>query len=216
MRFSTLLWDMDGTLFDTYPAIRQAIIDIFATHGVTLDPIEVARLLASTFDDCVTILSARHHLDADVIRTQYHAHPGPFNPGEQPPFPGVVDLCQRVIAAGGANLIFTHRGRKSLDDFLALYAMNALFADTLTADEGFPRKPDPTAFLAILARNGIAAKDTLAIGDRDLDIQAGNAAGMQTCFFSPPTFPGGAPLPEATPDYTIATYAELEILLFAG
>jgi phosphoglycolate phosphatase-like HAD superfamily hydrolase len=214
MRFSALLWDMDGTLFDTYPAIRKAVLDTFAASGVAVDPVEVARLLAVTFDHCLQVLSARHNLDADALSARYHRRSAQINPAEQPPFPGALSLCRRTIAAGGVNLIFTHRGRESLDRFLAHYAMTDLFADTMTGDEGCPRKPDPAGFLTLAARNRIVAADVLTIGDRDLDIQAGIAAGMKTAYFAPEGFPGGQPPLAATPDYTVTTYAELEAILF--
>lgn len=215
MRFSALIWDMDGTLFDTYPAIRAGVIAAFAEHGVAVDARRVARLLAVTFNDCVEVLAAEHGLDPETVYTAYaRLRPEGALPELCPPFPGVVDVCRRVVAAGGRNLIFTHRDRASLDRFLAHYEMAALFADTLTADEGGARKPDPGGFLTLLARNGLQPAQALAIGDRDLDVEAGRRAGMATCYFAPPDFPGGPLPPASAPDYTISTYGDLAAILF--
>ncbi len=217
MRFSALIWDMDGTLFDTYPAIRAGVVAAFAEHGVTVDALRVASLLAITFNDCVDILAAEHGLEPAAIQATYaRLRPEGVPPALCPPFPGVVEICRRMVEAGGKNLIFTHRDRDSLDRFLAHYEMSALFADTLTAEEGGTRKPDPAGFLALLARNNVPPERALAIGDRDLDIEAGQRAGMRTCYFAPPDFPGGPLPPAITPDYTISSYDELLTILFGG
>lgn len=214
MHFETLLWDMDGTLFDTYPPIRQAVIAAFAAHNIQVDPVRVAQLLADTFDTCVETLAAEHHVNPQTIISTYYEYNILIRPETQPPFPGVTELCLQVNRAGGRNLIFTHRERVSLDQFLALYGMEGLFLDTLTADEGIPRKPDPTGYLTLLERNQIDPAGVLVIGDRDLDILAGVNAGLKTCFFANAEFPGGVPLPATQPDHMIHTYAELGPLLF--
>ncbi len=215
MRFSALLWDMDGTLFDTYPPLRQALIEVFREAGVTVSTERAARLLAVTFDHALETLAAEYGLDPAPLKDAYYDRAAHIPPETQPPFPGVTALCRRVAAAGGRNLIFTHRGRESLDRFLTLYGMADLFSATLTVDQGYPRKPDPTGFLTLITQSGLTPADALAVGDRDLDIEAGIAAGIATCCFAPADFPGGAPPPAARPDYTIASYAELENLLFS-
>lgn len=214
MRFQTLLWDMDGTLFNTYPPIRRAVQATFASFGVHVDLETITHLMAISYSECVSRLCARHHLDEDAGRAAYFARSAQLDISTQPPYPGVVALCRRVVDAGGTNLIFTHRDRESLDCFLDGYAVRDLFADLLTPYDGYPRKPDPAGFLALLERNTIDPQDVLAIGDRLLDIQAGIAAGVKTCFFAPPDGPQVALLPDARPDYTISAYAELEELLF--
>lgn len=214
MHFETLLWDMDGTLFNTYPPIRQAVIAAFADHNIQVDPVQVAQLLADTFDVCVTTLAAEHGVEPQKIITTYYEYQVLIRPETQPPFPGVAELCLQVIREGGCNLIFTHRKRASLDRFLALYSMGNLFKDTLTVDEGIPRKPDPTGYLTLLERNRVDPAGVLVIGDRDLDILAGVNAGLKTCFFAEADFPGGVSLPATEPDYVVHAYEELDTLLF--
>ena len=46
--------------------------------------------------------------------------------------------------------------------------------------EGVPRKPDPTAALLIAEKLCVDPKECVYIGDSDVDMQTGNAAGMET------------------------------------
>ena len=120
----------------------------------------------------------------------------------------MVEICTAVLDSGGANFIVTHRGRPSLERLLAAYGMDALFTEAICHGEGYPLKPDPAAFLALLARYDLDAGSVLAVGDRALDIQAAQAAGVRAVLFGP------EPLPDVTPDYHIRAYAELHAILF--
>lgn len=210
MRFRYLLWDMDGTLFDTYPATNVAVVEAFAAAGVDVDPEEVALLLTDALVVCMEMLSARHGLDPQTMMARVQAIVSEVPLDERPPFTGVRQVCERMIAAGGQNLIFTHRDRASLDDFLAHFEMHDLFLDTVAIDQdgGYPRKPDPTGFLTVITRHYLPLKEVLVIGDRTLDIEAGIRAGVATCLF------GAQPADGIKPDYVIQTYAELEPILF--
>jgi HAD superfamily hydrolase (TIGR01509 family) len=207
MPYRHLIWDMDGTLFDTYPAINRAMQDTLAEFGVSVPLEEIALLMAETFSHCVETVAARHGLEAAAVEQRYIARSALIPRESQPPFPGVIAVLRRVGAAGGSNIIFTHRGRESLAAFLSFYGMADLFADIATVNDGYPRKPDPAGFLALIDRNRLPREEVLAIGDRALDIQAGQAAGIKTCFFGMEP-PGGV-----TPDFVIAHYDDLPAVL---
>ncbi len=207
MTYRYLIWDMDGTLFDTYPAINRAMQETLAEFGVSVPLETIAPLMAETFDHCLSTLAAQYDLDAAAVEERYHQRSARIPRQAQPPFPGVIALLRRVVAAGGGNFIFTHRGRESLHAFLTFYEMADLFADTATVDDGYPRKPDPAGFLALIERNHLPLAEVLAVGDRALDIQAGQAAGIATCFF------GAGPPADVTPDFVIAAYEDLPPLL---
>ena len=203
-----LIWDVDGTLFDTYPAFARALTAALADFGVRAAPGEIAPLLYESLGGATETLAARHGLDAEAVDASFGQHYRRALLRDQRPFPGVVDVCTAVLDSGGANYIVTHRGRASLERLLAAYGMDALFTEAICHDDGYPRKPDPAAFLALLARYDLDAGAVLAVGDRALDIQAAQAAGVRACLFGP------EPLPDLQPDYHIRAYPELHAILF--
>jgi len=85
---------------------------------------------------------------------------------------------------------------------LRAHQLESYFSDILTKEDPFPRKPDPAAIEAIIRRHDLDRAATLLIGDRDLDIRAGRAAGIRICFFGT----GDHTVPA---DVEIAAYAEL-------
>jgi HAD superfamily hydrolase (TIGR01549 family) len=207
MRFRYLIWDFDGTLFDTYPALIKALECGLADYNLMVPRADIAALLSQTLDICIHTLTTQHGLNLEAFeeRVSFHHRQTTFD--DQPLFPGVVHALERFVAAGGINTIFTHRGHESLRRFLDHHGITPLFADTLSVDEGYPRKPDPAGFNALIEQHTMPRAEVLVIGDRDLDIQAGQAAGVATCMFQ------GVPSAGVFPDYRITTYDELETIL---
>lgn len=207
MRFRYLLWDFDGTLFDTYPPLIRAMAGALAALGHTIPEARISALLADSLVSAIDTLSAGLALDRAAFVAEIERIQADISPNERPPFPGVIALCERVRAAGGTNLLFTHRDRATLCALLSWHGADHLFLDILTTDDGYPRKPDPAGFRALIERNGLPVHEVLAIGDRDLDILAGQAAGIATCLFR------ATPSPGVTPDFRIASWDELAALI---
>lgn len=181
-----ILWDFDGTLFDTYPAIARAMQRSVSICGYEVPYQDVLRLCKISLSHCMRILAERSGCSFAEIEDQFDAL-YPQTPAEdEPPFPGVRAVLEFIVGGGGKNIIITHRGSSSLQKLLHAYQMDALFHAAITADDGFPRKPDPSAFLAVLRSYQLSPAETLGIGDRALDIEAARAAGISTAFYGSP------------------------------
>ncbi|MBI5961446.1 MAG: HAD hydrolase-like protein [Chloroflexi bacterium] len=207
MRFKYLLWDFDGTLFDTYPALIQIIERALADLGGHETRQEIGRLLDITMDECFKVLLERHHLDAAAFDARLDFHYAQTTIHDRPPFPGAIRVCERVIAAGGRNYLFTHRGHKTLTELLDGYGVGGLLADRLSTADGYPLKPDPAGFIALIEKHDLPRDQVLAVGDRDLDVVAGQQAGVKTCLYDT------VPSPGVHPDYLISSFEELENIL---
>jgi phosphoglycolate phosphatase-like HAD superfamily hydrolase len=200
--FRNIIWDVDGTLFDTYPAIARAFQVALNDLGKDA-PLEWMEILAKTsISHCVTTLANQCHLNKDDIGRAFVEHYDHTPPEEQPPFPGVITVCEYICTLGGKNIIITHRGREGTKKLLAAHKMSHYFMDCLTRDDGYPRKPHPAAFEAMLKTHNLQCEATMAVGDRDIDILAGQAAGIFTCLF-------GSKADEVVPNLIISSFDEL-------
>ncbi len=178
-----IIWDVDGTLFDTYPSIARAIRAALNDLGHDA-PVEWIEELAKTsLTHCQTNLVARYHLQTAELDRTCDVHFARLRAEDDPPFPGVVEVCRHICSLPGKNVIVTHRGRAGTLARLAAHGMEGYFAGSISRDDGYPRKPDPAAFKAALALYDLEPHETLTVGDRDIDILAGQAAGVFTCFY---------------------------------
>ncbi len=178
-----IIWDAGGTLFDTYPAKVGALRETLERFGGEADPERILRLTLKATSHAVATLAREVGVERDAFEADYRERYAAVSPEEQPPFPHVRELCQYIRRAGGHNYIVTHRGRDSLLGLLEVHEMTGLFRELVTKEAPYPRKPDPAALKAVVERWGLDPQSTLAVGDRDLDIRAAQAAGLRTCFF---------------------------------
>ena len=159
-------------------------------------------LASTSLDYCLHTLATEfgipyQQLDA-IFRETYQS----IQLRDQPPFPGLAELCTQLVAVGVQQFIVTHRRRESLMRLLSTHGLDSYFTHIIAADDGFPRKPSPDAMLHVLTSYAIDPSDALVIGDRDVDILAGQAAGISTCLFR-------AAFPEIMPTRSIWDYNEL-------
>jgi phosphoglycolate phosphatase-like HAD superfamily hydrolase len=176
-----LIWDLDGTLIDTYPAFVSAFASTLADFGHYPDPDYVLGLTLVNLNFCVETLADAYQITPASIEQGFDRYYSQISYRQQPLMPGAYALCRYIASTEGKNLIVTHRRRSSTTSLLEAHSIQSLITDLIAGDDGLPKKPDPTSFEIIMARNNVVEGETLSIGDRTLDIAAGKAAGIRTC-----------------------------------
>ncbi len=128
-------------------------------------------------------------------------------------FPGVLETLKQLRSFGNPLAIASSRRLASLNDYLSGLGISDWFSMIVGADSVTKGKPDPEPVLTILKTLNWDARDTLVVGDADVDIMMGNAAGCHTCAV---TYGNGSitSLEKANPDYIINEFKE--ILSIAG
>ncbi len=210
MRYSHLIWDFDGTLFDTYPPLIKSIEQALADFDIVVPRDQIVALLHGTLSDTLATLSGAHALRVEQLQARVTFYTKQTTMRDRRPFPGAISFLERMLAAGGQNYLVTHRDADSLSALLNWYRVGGLFADIITGDDGFPRKPDPASMTAMIERNNLPRDNVLAIGDRELDVLAGKASRVHTCLIN-------ASLPASvSPDYVVTSYDELGSVVRSG
>lgn len=123
-------------------------------------------------------------------------------------FPGVMETLTILRKSGCGLAIASSRRLASLYDYLDGLDIRDWFACIVGADSVTKGKPDPEPVLTVLKTLNWNAEDTLVIGDADVDIMMGNAAGCKTCAvtYGNGTMPS---LNAANPNYVIDNFPEL-------
>jgi phosphoglycolate phosphatase len=180
-----IIWDVDGTLFDTYPSIVGALQASLADLGKTVTADAISALAKVSLDYSYSQLSTQYSVDVQILRDGFARHYETVTAADSPPFTGVISVCSHIQSLGGKNVIVTHRNRAGTEELLSAHGMQGYFSGMVTRDDALPRKPDPAAFVAALGRFGLAAAETITVGDREIDIEAGQAAAIVSCLFAP-------------------------------
>ncbi|MCE5258727.1 MAG: HAD-IA family hydrolase [Chloroflexi bacterium] len=204
--YRNIIWDLDGTIIDSYPAIGKAYAEALAELGcaIALDEIDV--LAHISLNLATEQLAARCGLAGEALSEAFTRIYGAADPAGQPPLAGVRQVLDIIVARGGKNIIITHRIRSSTLALLDAHKLTGMFAGILCGDDGYPRKPAPGAYLTALERYRLVAAETLAVGDRAIDILGAQAAGLSAVLY-------GKPLEGVSPDYLFGDYTEALRLL---
>ncbi len=178
LRIQNFIWDFDGMLFDTYPHTEAAFCEVQRRRGFVRDPEEVHRL----FKINLRAGFAHYALTEEEILEFYALENDLTFPPIGVPYPKIPEILQTIVDRGGRNYLYTHRDRVALQ-YLDIYALTPLFSDFVTGEDDFPYKPAPDALEHIIKKNGLHRAETMMLGDRDIDIFAGQNAGVYTLLY---------------------------------
>lgn len=176
-----VIWDFDGTLFNTYPGMIKALQATLTQHGTKSNAHNL--LIATKVDSMKRVLddyAQRQQIDRQQLQREYTSNELELN-ADPRPYPGAGESLVAVHAAGGMNLLWTHRDQKAWR-LLNRYGWKNLFAGGTTIDMHFKRKPDPESINYLLNKFDLQPGATLVVGDRALDVAAGTAAGCNTLY----------------------------------
>lgn len=203
-----LIWDFDGTLYDTYPAIAAAYAQTLEACGFSVGFDEIMAQITVSMGHARSYFDAKFGLpDGFDARLQSLRRSAEMSLAR--PFLGAEETLRAWLTQGGTNDILTHRSR-SIHALLEKHGFDSLIRACVTSDDGFPRKPDPAGLRWLLETYAMRPDETLMVGDRPLDIEAGKNAGVRTCFFDP-AGKGGADA-----DFTVRDFTGLRTLLNIG
>ena len=174
-----IIWDFDGTLFDTYPLMARCLQRALADAGQEAGYEEIRAQMA------VSLAQAFQHFGAaEATIARYRQYIQEAGPQGVAPYPGAAEALARVQQAGGHNHIFTHRG-SSTRWYLREHGLLDRFSLLVTSEDGLPRKPEPDGILRILQRSGAPREAFAMVGDREIDVLAAHNAGILACRFAP-------------------------------
>ena len=182
------IWDMDGTLVDSYPAIVPATQLACSESGLHFSTEEiheaVIRTSVGTFLE--TVCSERG-LDPAPVKARFSqlndSHIDAIRA-----IPHAEEALRALTDAGHRCFVYTHRGASCLA-ILTQTGLLPYFTEVVTALDGFPRKPDPAAILYLLEKYHLSPAAAFYVGDRSLDVEAANNAGIGSILFLDPSSP---------------------------
>lgn len=182
-----IIWDFDGTLFNSYPGIASTYLYVVRNdYGLNFEYKQILLWVKESRDICEKKLAKELRINVEELIERFsNRYSEKGAPIEESPFPGAKEICEKVKSGGGFNILVTHRSYKTLIRLLEKYQMMDYFTKLIAGDNGYPRKPDPTAFLYLLNEYNLIKNEVMAVGDRDLDIQAAKNAGIKSCYFNP-------------------------------
>ncbi|MCW1924812.1 HAD-IA family hydrolase [Luteolibacter arcticus] len=184
-----VVFDMDGTLFDTEPVYCRAYRQAFARQGGELTTEEYFReLIGRSNDDIEDYLAAKAPSGFDLagFRAGWREEWRVLIHEEPPtPLPGVTGLLEELLEAGVPVALASSSDREDIDLCLHASGLARYFTIRAAGDEVVAGKPAPDLYLLACRRLGIGPTRCLAIEDSRHGVAAALAAGLVVAQVTP-------------------------------
>lgn len=179
-----LIWDLDGTLFDSYKVIVPTARQTFLEFGVDYDPEYIRRFtLGISLGELFIKTGKEYGCSSEALHKRYLQLQA-MRDGEIPPMLHSAEILAAMAQRGVYNLVYTHKGNTAYD-VLDRLDFTRYFTEIITGDSGFARKPDPEAIVYLMEKYGLEKENTFYVGDRPMDIQCAVNAGIRSILLQP-------------------------------
>ena len=189
MQKTAFIWDLDGTLLDSYEAILSGIEETFGQFSIPYDKEKVREfILKYSVQDLLVQVAEERKLDVEELN-QVRAQSLSENNAQVVLMPGAREVLAWADQVGIQQFVYTHKGDNALT-ILRDLGLESYFTEILTSQSGFARKPSPEAATYLLDKYQLDSEKTYYIGDRTLDVEFAQNSGIQSLNFLESTYEG--------------------------
>ena len=212
MKFKGVIFDRDGTLFDSLDVILRAFnhaIEPYTAKRPTQE--EWFEAFGPAEKDVLAKFVPPENKQAAFLRF-FHYYRDHFE--EIHFYPGMSELLLELKAKGAKLMLFTGGGNISTWFCLEQTGILHLFDELVCGEDVQQPKPHPEGILKLMREQRLKPEETLVVGDSGSDIEAGHAAGASTawlCWSENAQFSK----PNTSPDFTCKSVQELRQALLS-
>ncbi len=185
LKLKTVLFDMDGVLFDSMPNHAKAWQQVMEEHDMSMTAEEVYLNEGRTGKGTVNEVSLRtlgKEASDEEVEQIYQRKSEIFNTlPEAERMKGAYSLLLKVKSEGLTPMIVTGSGQRSLLEKLEHNFPHTFTEDKMvTAFDVKHGKPDPEPYLMALKKGGFNKEEAIVIENAPLGVRSAVAAGIFT------------------------------------
>ncbi len=178
LRYRAVLFDLDGTLVDSYAALADAVNYARRQHG--LEELSAARIREFVGDGLELLLQRAFNLTT-VPRSVQDAFENRYDEiccEESKILSNVETTLEELHALGVAMAVCTNKPTTFSKKILSFLELAQYFQAIVGPDVAGARKPDPQHVLCTLEATHCLPSEALFVGDMPIDVHAARASGI--------------------------------------
>ena len=189
MQKTAFIWDLDGTLLDSYEAILSGIEETFGQFAIPYDKENMREfILKYSVQDLLVQVAEERKLDVEVLN-QVRAQSLAEKNAQVVLMSGAREVLNWADQVGIQQFVYTHKGDNAFT-ILRDLGLESYFTEIITSQSGFARKPNPEVATYLLDKYQLDSEKTYYIGDRTLDVEFAQNSGIQSINFLESTYEG--------------------------
>lgn len=179
MTKTTFIWDFDGTLVDSYPAILESLEVTYRAFQIPFDATHVEKyILEKSTGDLLLELERTHGISFERLKKKQSIEQAARDDSIVL-MPGAREILEWTRKQGIQNIIYTHKG-VTTESVLKRLGIFDYFTEVVTSANGFKRKPHPQAVDYLMEKYHLTRESTVYIGDRSIDMALAFNAGIKS------------------------------------
>ena len=200
-----IIWDLDGTLIDSYEVIVESICDGLKELNIKHDKSYIANYVQTkSVTSYLKEISQMNNYSTEYLFDLYYKYSN-ARTLKIKTLPHAKEILECLYNKGIQHFIYTHKNNVTFEILENLDILK-YFTKILTIDDGFKRKPDPEAINHLIEEYHLERNEVFYVGDRDLDIESAFNANIKSIFYKPENSYG-----EPTGKETYVVYDLLDI-----
>lgn len=181
--YKACIFDLDGTLTDTLESLTYSVNSTLKELGLgQISDIQCKSFIGNGARRLIEqSLQAAGDSETKHIEEAMEAYGRIFKKYctyHVAPYEGILDMLQELKKQGVQLAVLSNKPHLQTKDVVATFFDEGTFLRVYGQQEGIPRKPDPTALHMLLEELGVSQNECLYIGDSDVDMKTGCAAGV--------------------------------------
>ena len=203
------IWDLDGTLLDSYGVIVDSLYQIYLEKGVDIDKKEIFDCaINESVSSFIMKMEKRFGVPFDELKDRYsvisHNAKGHIKAMKH-----AKEILKFIKDNNISNYVFTHRG-VTTESVLKNIELFDYFDEIATSLNGFARKPDPEGINYFINKYNLNRDETYYVGDRPMDIRCADNAHVKSIMFIPE---GSPALPTGKETYIIKDLLQIKDII---
>jgi phosphoglycolate phosphatase len=190
-RFNVVIFDYDGTLFDTRPAIVHCLRRSFEECGrriPAVDAVADAARTGATLPDTMLQLDralTRDHTALNELVVTYRKLYRDEGTALLRAFPGATEMLQQLHRGGTKSVVVSNKGIEAIKRSFVEAGLSPLIDFVVGDQPGIPKKPDPAIVTdLIVPRYAARSDEILIVGDTEVDILFARRTAVSSCWAS--------------------------------
>lgn len=182
MTVKAAIWDLDGTLINSYDNIVHSLCKVMRANGqaVYYEAVRTFVKEKSVYE-YLEMMSKRISLSFEALKKAY-SDTSLLNENKLKVMPQTLPMLKMLNNDGVRNFLYTHKG-KSTAAVLKRLKLLPYFEEIVTGEDGFRRKPDGEALEYLIDKYNLKKNHTFYIGDRRIDVECAKDAGIKSILY---------------------------------
>ena len=180
MSIKAVVFDVDGTLLNTYEDLANAVNYALRTKGLPEQKAEKYKYFAGNGTDMMIKRALPEYCRTDEtvneIRPLYFEYYNAHTGENTRPYDGIPELLSELRARGLKLGVVSNK-----IDFMTKIVIKEYFGDIFDyvtgQRDGVPAKPDPAMVFDVMKSFGVSAEECLFVGDSGVDAETGKNSG---------------------------------------